>query len=86
MLERKRRGNPALRAMADQLPDISGFLRTQGFGPREIATLEVADSWAIAGQIAFELNIPHSDRLEEVVKIIAAAKDERDLLLRTEGC
>ena len=72
--------------MAEQLPDIKGYLRTQGFGPRELATLEVADSWAIAGQIAFELNIPHSDKLEEaVVGIIATAKDERDLLFRTEG-
>ena len=63
--------------MADQLPDIVGYLRTQGFGPREVATLEVADSWAIAGQIAFELNIPHSDKPEQaVVEIIAAAKDE----------
>ena len=46
---------------------------------REIATLEVADSWAIAGQIAFELNIPHLDRLEKaVVEIITAAEDERN--------
>ena len=59
--------------MADQLPDVSGFLRTQGFGRREIATLEVADSWAIAGQIAFELSLPRSDKVEEaVVEIITA--------------
>ena len=46
----------------------------------------MADSWAIAVQIALELNIPHSDKLEEaVVEIIAAAKDERNLLLRAEG-
>ena len=55
-----------------------------GFGKETL--LEVSDSWAIAGQIAVELNIPHSDKLEEaVVGIIAAAKDERNLLFRTEG-
>ena len=55
--ERKRRGNPALRAMAAKPPDISEYLRSQGFGPRELATLEVADSATIAGQLAFELNL-----------------------------
>ena len=44
--ERKRRGNPALRAMAAKPPDISEYLRSQGFGPRALATLEVADSAA----------------------------------------
>ena len=45
--ERKRRENPALRAMAAKPPDISEYLRSQGFGPRELATLEAADSAAI---------------------------------------
>ena len=65
--ERKRRGNPALRAMAAKPPDISEYLRSQGFGPRELATLEAADSAAIAGQLAFELNIPHSEELAKAV-------------------
>ena len=55
-------GNPALGAMAPKPPDISEYLRSQGFGPRELATLEVADSAAIAGQLAFELNIPRSKK------------------------
>ena len=42
---------PALRAMAAKPPDISEYLRSQGFGPRELATLEVADSATIAGQL-----------------------------------
>ena len=61
--ERKRRGNSALRAMAAKPPDISEYLRSQGFGPRELATLEVADSATIAGQLAFELNLPNSGNL-----------------------
>ena len=69
--ERKRRGNPALRAMAAKPPDISEYLRSQGFGPRELATLEVADSAAIAGQLAFELNIPHSEELAKAVEYSA---------------
>ena len=35
--ERKRRENPALGAMAARPPDISEYLKSQGFGPREIA-------------------------------------------------
>ena len=38
-------------------PDLSEYLRAQGFGPRELATLEVADSAVVTGQLAFELNI-----------------------------
>ena len=84
--ERKRRGNPALRAMAAKPPDISEYLRTQGFGPRELATLEVADSAAVAGQLAFELNIPRSDELAKAVEdLIAAAKKEDVMLQRTGG-
>ena len=73
--ERKRRGNPALRAMAAKPPDISEYLRSQGFGPRELATLEVADSATIAGQLAFELNLPSS----------IAAKKQSGMLIRTGG-
>ena len=84
--ERKRRGNPALRAMAAKPPDISEYLRSQGFGPRELATLEVADSAAIAGQLAFELNLPRSGELAKAVEdIIAAAKKESGMLIRTGG-
>ena len=76
-------GNPALGAMAAQLPDIAGYPRTQGFGPREMATLEVADS---AGQIAFEMNIPHSEELAKAVgEMITAAKGDESLLLRIGG-
>ena len=84
--ERKRRGNPALGAMAAKPPDISGYLKSQGFGTREMATLEVTDSVAIATQLSFELNIPHSDELAKAVEdLIAAAKDEDRLLQRTSG-
>ena len=84
--ERKRRGNPALRAMAAQPPDISEYLRTQGFGARELATLEVADSAVIAGQLAFELNIPHSEELARAVEsLVTAAKKEDGMLQRTGG-
>ena len=50
--ERKRRGNPALRAMAAKPPEISEHLRTQGFGARELATLEVADSAVIDSSLS----------------------------------
>ena len=84
--ERKRRGNPALRAMAAKPPDISEYLRTQGFGTRELATLEVADSAVIAGQLAFELNIPHSEELAKAVEsLVTAAKKEDGMLQRTGG-
>ena len=84
--ERKRRGNPALRAMAAKPPDISEYLQTQGFGPRELATLELADSAVVAGQLAFELNIPHSEELAKAVEnLITAAKKEDGMLQRTRG-
>ena len=70
--ERKRRGNPALRAMAAKPPDISKYLQTQGFGARELATLEVADSAVIAGQLALELNIPRSEELARAVESLVA--------------
>ena len=84
--ERKRRGNPALRAMAAKPPDISEYLRSQGFGPRELATLEVADSATIAGQLAFELNLPNSVELARAVEdIVTAAKNQSGMLIRTGG-
>ena len=84
--ERKRRGNPALRAMAAKPPDISEYLRSQGFGPRELATLKAADSVAIAGQLAFELNIPHSEELAKAVEnLVTATKKEDGVLQRTGG-
>ena len=85
-VRKETQGNPALGAMAAPLPDIAGYLRTQGFGPREMATLEVADSVAIAGRIAFELNAPHLEELAKAVAdMITAAKEEERLLLRTRG-
>ena len=84
--ERKRRGNPALGAMVAKPPDISEYLRTQGFGARELATLEVADSAVIAGQLAFELNIPHSEELARAVEgLVTAAKKEDGMLKKTEA-
>ena len=84
--ERKRRENPALRAMAAKPPDISEYLRSQGFGPRELATLEAADSAAIAGQLSFELNLPRSEELAKAVEeIIIAAKKESSMLIRNPG-
>ena len=72
--------------MAAKPPDISEYLRSQGFGPRELATLEVADSAAIAGQLAFELNIPHSEELAKAVEgLVAAAEKEDGMLQRTGG-
>ena len=70
--------------MAAKPPDISEYLRSQGFGLRELATLEVADSAAIAGQLAF--NIPHSEELAKAVEsLVAAAKKEDGMLQRTGG-
>ena len=64
----------------------SEYLRSQGFGPRELATLEVADSATIAGQLAFELNLPNSGELAKAVEdIITAAKKESSMLIRTGG-
>ena len=84
--ERKRRGNTALRAMAVKPPDISEYLRSQGFGPRELATLEAADSAAVAGQLAFELNVPRSEELAKVVEnLITAAKKEDGVLRVLDG-
>ena len=78
-------GNPALRAMAARPPDISEYLRTQGFGARELATLEVTDSAVIAGQLAFELNLPHSEELAKAVEgLVTAAKKEDGMLKRTD--
>ena len=85
-LVKETQGNPALRAMAARPPDISEYLRAQGFGPRELATLEVADSAAVAGQLSFELNIPHSGELAKAVEdLITAAKKEDVILQRTGG-
>ena len=84
--ERKRRRNPALRAMAARPPDISEYLRTQGFGARELATLEVADSAVIAGQLASKPNPPHSEELAKAVEgLVTAAKKEDGVLKRTGG-
>ena len=67
-------------------PDISEYLRSQGFGPRELATPEVADSAAIAGQLSFELNIPRSEELAKAVEaLVTAAKKEDSILQRTGG-
>ena len=74
--------------MAAKPPDIPEYLRTQGFGPRELATLEVADSAVVAGQLAFafELNIPRSEELAKAVEnLITAAKKEDGVLQRTRG-
>ena len=72
--------------MAAQPPDISEYLRSQGFGPRELATLEATDSAAIAGQLSFELNLPRSEELAKAVEeIIIAAKKESSMLIRTGG-
>ena len=72
--------------MAAKPPDISEYLRSQGFGPRELATLEAADSAAVAGQLAFELNVPRSEELAKAVEnFITAAKKEDGMLQRTGG-
>ncbi|CAE7506608.1 unnamed protein product, partial [Symbiodinium pilosum] len=72
--------------MVAKPPDISEYLRTQGFGARELATLEVADSAVIAGQLAFELNIPHSEELARAVEgLVTAAKKEDGMLKKTEA-
>ena len=63
--------------MAAKPPDISEYLRSQGFGPRELATLEAADSAAVAGQLAFELNVPRSEELARAVEnLITGAVEE----------
>ncbi len=72
--------------MAVSLPDILGYLNSQGFGPREMATLEVADSDAIARQVSFEMNTPHSKELVDAVEqAISIARSAAGMMQRTEG-
>ena len=61
-------------------------LESQGFGPLELATLEVSDSEDIAKQLAFELNLPFSEAMVEALAIwIQGAKAEAGLLQRASG-
>ena len=50
-----------------QLDKCKRYLENLGFGPRELATLEVKDSAAIAKQLAFEMNITASTELEDAI-------------------
>ena len=50
-----------------QLDECKRYLENLGFGPRELATLEVSDSAAIARQLAFEMNITASMELEDAI-------------------
>ena len=65
-----------------RLDECKRYLENLGFGPRELATLEISDSAAIARQQAFEMNITFSTELEEtIVDWRQNAGNKRDYLL-----
>ena len=53
--------------MSDVLDRCRAHLDLVGFGPREMATLDINDSGEIAKQIAFELNITPGQELEDAI-------------------
>ena len=57
-----------------------------GVGPREMATLDVNDSYETAKQIALEMNISSSQELEEaLVEWIQESREPARLAMRLEG-
>ena len=64
----------------------SAYLESQGIGPHELAAMSLKDTTAIAKQLAFEMNIPYGNYLDEAVDTwLQGAKEERDLLQRAKG-
>ena len=62
------------------------YLEEQGFGILELATLDPKDASEVAKQIAFELNAPMREQLEEAVRDwILAARRQSDLLRKATG-
>ena len=73
-------------AMSDVLDRCRAHLDLVGFGPREMATLDINDSGEIAKQIAFELNITPGQELEDaIVDWIQEAREPARLAMRLEG-
>ena len=69
-----------------QLDKCKRYLESLGFGPRELATLEVSDSAAIAKQLAFEMNITASAELEDaIVDWIQDSRAPAKMAMRLEG-
>ena len=57
-----------------------------GLWPRELATLDIDDSAAIAKQLAFELNITSSTELEDaIVEWIQDSRGPAKMAMRLEG-
>ena len=72
--------------MSDLLDRCRAHLSLVGFGPREMATLDVNDSGDIATQIACELNIIPSQELEDaIVDWIQEAREPARTAMRLEG-
>ena len=73
-------------AMSGVLDRCRAHLDLVGFGPREMATLDINDSGEIARQIAFELNITPSQELEDaIVEWIQEAREPARMAMRLEG-
>ena len=69
-----------------RLDECKRYLENLGFGPRELATLEISDSAAIARQLAFEMNITSSTELEEaIVDWIQDSRAPAKMAARSEG-
>ena len=69
-----------------RLDECKRCLENLGFGPRELATLEVSDSAAIARQLAFEMNITASTELEDaIVDWIQDSRAPAKMAARLEG-
>ena len=69
-----------------QLDKCKRYLESLGFGPRELATLDIDDSAAIAKQLAFELNITSSTELEDaIVEWIQDSRGPAKMAMRLEG-
>ena len=69
-----------------QLDKCKRYLESLGFGPRELATLDINESSAIAQQLAFELNIATSAELEDaIVDWIQDSRPSAKMAMRLEG-
>ena len=75
--------------MEEETADIrqcGEYLRQLGFGHRELAVLDPADSEAIARQLASELNLPMRNTLEKFVRNLAQdSREPAKLAARVDG-
>ena len=87
MLEKGSAGGSRAAMDSDlQLDKCKRYLESLGFGPRELATLDINDSSAIAKQLAFELNVTASTELEDaIVDWIQDARAPAKMAMRLEG-